>query len=144
MVYVLAGVLAVGIILIFVALASGGSVDPVQARLTQLGNIQARNLEELELQLPFVERTLRPLVGRLSHAGGRLSSASSAETAEKRLAMAGNPGNLRLTDWMGVKMLIAIATAIILFVFVGLLVGGPITGVTDLIKRMFFGAIGFF
>ena len=42
-----------GVFLIFMALVSGGSVDPVQARLTQLGNIQARNLEELELQQPF-------------------------------------------------------------------------------------------
>ena len=87
MVYVLAGVLAVGIILIFVALASEGAVDPVQARLTQLGNVQARNLEELELQQPFSERTLRPLVARLSRAGSRLSSASSS-TLEKGLSCA--------------------------------------------------------
>ena len=53
---------------------SGSPVDPVQARLTQLGSIQARNLEELELQQPFAERTLRPLVARLSRMGGRLAA----------------------------------------------------------------------
>ena len=137
MVYVLAGVLAVGIILIFVALASEGSVDPVQARLTQLGNVQARNLEELELQQPFAERTLRPLVGRLSRTGRRLSSASSAETAEKRLALAGNPGDLRLSDWMGVKMLVGIGTGAVLFLLFGVLSGG-------LVQGAFFGLIGFF
>jgi tight adherence protein C len=137
MVYVLAGVLAVGIFLIFYALASERSVDPVQARLTQLGNIQARNLEELELQLPFAERTLRPLVGRLSRTGRRLSSASSAETAEKRLALAGNPGDLRLSDWMGVKMLVGIGTAVVLFLLFGVLSGG-------LVEGAFVGLIGFF
>jgi tight adherence protein C len=137
MVYVLAGVLAVGIILIFVALASEGSVDPVQARLSQLGNVQARNLEELELQQPFAERTLRPLVGRLSRTGRRLSSASSAETAEKRLALAGNPGDLRLTDWMGVKMLVGIGTGVVLFLLFGVLSGG-------LVQGAFTGLIGFF
>ena len=137
MVYVLAGVLAVGVFLIFYALASGRSVDPVQARLTQLGNIQARNLEELELQLPFAERTLRPLVGRLSRTGRRLSSASSAETAEKRLALAGNPGDLRLSDWMGVKMLVGIGTAVVLFLLFGVLSGG-------LVEGAFVGLIGFF
>jgi tight adherence protein C len=137
MVYVLAGVLAVGIILIFVALASEGSVDPVQARLSQLGNVQARNLEELELQQPFAERTLRPLVGRLSRTGRRLSSASSAETAEKRLALAGNPGDLRLTDWMGVKMLVGIGTGVVLFLLFGVLSGG-------LVQGAFAGLIGFF
>ena len=40
-----------GILLLFVGLASGSPVDPVQARLTQLGSAQARNLEELELPL---------------------------------------------------------------------------------------------
>ena len=137
MVYVFAGVLAVGIVLIFVALARGGSVDPVQARLTQLGNAQARNLEELELQQPFAERTLRPLVGRLSRAGGRLSSASSASTSEKRLALAGNPGDLRLTDWMGVKMLVGIGTAAVLFLLFGVLSGG-------LVQGAFVGVVGFF
>lgn len=137
MLYVLAGVLAVGIIMIFVALAGEGSVDPVQARLSQLGNVQARNLEELELQQPFAERTLRPLVGRLSRTGRRLSSASSAETAEKRLALAGNPGDLRLTDWMGVKMLVGIGTAVVLFLLFGVLSGG-------LIQGAFAGLIGFF
>jgi len=36
-----------GILLLFVGLASSAPVDPVQARLTQLGSLQARNLEEL-------------------------------------------------------------------------------------------------
>ncbi len=112
-----------GILVLFIGLASSSPVDPVQARLTQLGSFQARNLEELELQQPFAERTLRPLVARLSHMGGRLSSASSTETAERRLAMAGNPGDLKLTDWMGVKMLMGIALAVILFLVLGLLVG---------------------
>jgi tight adherence protein C len=118
-----------GILLLIVGLASGSAVDPVQARLTQLGSVQARNLEELELQLPFSERTLRPLVGRLSRMGGRLGSASSTDVAEKRLAMAGNPGDLRVTDWMGVKILVGVATGAIMFLLFGLLVAGLVAGV---------------
>jgi tight adherence protein C len=101
-----------GLLLMFIGLASSKPVDPVQARLTQLGSFQAKNLEELELQQPFSERTLRPLIARLSLMGSRLSSASSTGTAERRLAMAGNPGDLKLTDWMGVKMLVAIGTGL--------------------------------
>ena len=144
MVYILAGALGLGIVLIFYALASGGSVDPVQARLTQLGNLQARNLEELELQQPFAERTLRPLIARLSRTGSRLSSASSSETAERRLAMAGNPGDLGLADWMGVKMLVGIGLSAFMFLVLGVLAGGGIKGVNDLIKPLLFGAVGFF
>jgi len=125
-----------GILLLVVGLTSGSPVDPVQARLTQLGSVQARNLEEMELQLPFSERTLRPLVGRLSRMGGRLGSASSTDVAEKRLAMAGNPGDLRVTDWMGVKILVGIATGAIMFLLFGLLVAGLMAGV-------FLGMLGF-
>jgi tight adherence protein C len=117
-----------GILVLVIGLAAGSSVDPVQARLTQLGSIQARNLEELELQQPFIERTLRPFIARLSKMGGRLSSASSADNSEKRLALAGNPGDLRLTDWIGVKILVGIATGGIIFVLFGLLAGGLLSG----------------
>ena len=117
-----------GILLLFLGLVSSSPVDPVQARLTQLGSFQARNLEELELQQPFAERTLRPLVARLSRMGSRLTSASSTGTAEKRLAMAGNPGDLKLTDWMGVKMLVAISAGAITFLLFALLAGSFVSG----------------
>ena len=64
---------ALAILLIFAGLAGSRSVDPVQARLTQLGTMQAKNLEELELQQPFLERTLKPLVTRLSGFVARLT-----------------------------------------------------------------------
>jgi tight adherence protein C len=118
-----------GILVLIIGLAAGSPEDPVQARLTQLGSIQARNLEELELQQPFSERTLRPFIARLSRMGRRLGSASSADSSERRLAMAGNPGDLRLTDWIGVKMLVGVATGAIVFIIFGLLAGGLIIGV---------------
>ena len=43
----IAGIAAAAILLIFVGLVGGRSVDPVQARLSQLGTMQAKNLEEL-------------------------------------------------------------------------------------------------
>ena len=124
-----------GILVLIMGLTSGSPVDPVQARLTQLGSVQARNLEELELQQPFTERTLRPFIGRLSRMGSRLGNASSADSSERRLAMAGNPGALRLTDWIGVKMLVGIVTGGIVFIVFGLLAGGIVAG-------LFLGLVG--
>ncbi len=143
MMILFAAVAAIGILLVFVALAGGSSVDPVQARLTQLGNIQARNLEELELQQPFAERTLRPLVARLSRIGSRLSSASSSDTAERRLSLAGNPGDMRLADWMGAKVLVGIATGAIMFLLLGVMAGGGFS-VSHLPQGLVFGSVGFF
>ena len=86
--------------------------------------MQAKNLEELELQQPFIERTLRPLANRLSGTVSRVASTSFSDRTEKRLALAGNPGDLRVADWLGIKAIGAIVGAILfffLFVVVGLL-----------------------
>jgi tight adherence protein C len=118
----IAGVAAGAILLIFLGLTSRSSVDPVQARLTQLGAMQARNLEELELQAPFIERTLRPLSSSISGRMSRIASSSFQERTEKNLALAGNPGGLRVADWLGVKAVSAVVGAIIfilLFVVLG-------------------------
>jgi len=118
---VVAGLAAGGILLIVIGLAGSTPVDPVQARLTQLGTMQAKNLEELELQQPFVERTLRPLVARLSRSSSRIASTSVRATTEKRLALAGNPGDLRVADWLGIKAVGAIVGAILFFFLFGIL-----------------------
>ena len=119
---VIAALAAGGILLIVIALAGGSSVDPVQARLTQLGSMQAKNLEELELQAPFIERTLRPLAARLSGRFSSMASSSFTAKTEKSLALAGNPGDLRVADWLGIK---AVGTIIggLLFFFLFVVVG---------------------
>src|SRR3954467_2697362 len=114
-------VAAGAILLIVIGLAGNTPVDPVQARLTQLGTMQAKNLQELELQQPFLERTLRPLAARLSGSVARVTSSSFSDRTEKRLALAGNPGNLRVGDWLGIKAIGAIVGAILFFVIAALL-----------------------
>jgi tight adherence protein C len=122
---IIVAILAAGAVLFIVfALTSSSPVDPVQARLTQLGSMQAKNLEELELQAPFVERTLRPLAKRLSGSVSRITSSSFTERTEKRLALAGNPGDLRVADWLGIKAIGTIVGGILcffLFAVVGVL-----------------------
>lgn len=131
-----------GLFLLIVGVAGGSSIDPVQARLTQLRSTKAANLEELDLQQPLSERTLRPLVARFSRLGARLSSASSADSAERRLALAGNPGDLRLTDWMGLKVIVGIATGAFLFLGVAL-AGGGLSDPVSLLERLLLGCVGF-
>jgi len=124
-----AGAAALAILFIAIGVAGSSSVDPVQARLTQLGTMQAKNLEELELQAPFMERTLRPLAGRLSGATSRFTSSSFTAQTEKNLALAGNPGNLGVSDWMGIKAISAVVFAILFFLlFTFVLNTGPILG----------------
>jgi tight adherence protein C len=121
---IVAGVAAGAILLIVLGLAGSAPVDPVQARLTQLGTMQAKNLEELELQQPLFERTIRPLANRLSGFVARVTSTSFTQQTEKRLALAGNPGGLRTADWLGIKAvgaLVGAALFFLLFVIVGVM-----------------------
>ena len=121
---VVAAIAAGAILLIFIGVAARPQVDPVQARLSQLGTMQAKSLEELELQAPLADRTLRPLMARLSGRASRMASVSLTQSTEKRLALAGNPGDLRTADWMGIKAVGAIIggiVAVLLFVFPGVL-----------------------
>ena len=127
---VVAGAAALAILLIAVGLAGRSSVDPVQARLTQLGTMQAKNLEELELQQPFLERTLRPFAARLSSTTSRFTSSSFTARTEKSLALAGNPGELRVPDWLAVKAIAAVVFAILFFlIFTFLLNTGFVMGI---------------
>ena len=121
-----AGVAAGAILLIILGLAGNAPIDPVQARLIQLGSMQARNLEELELQQPFFERTIRPLAVRLSGTVSRITSPSFVANTQKRLAMAGNPADLSVTDWLGMKAVFALIFAGIGFLLT-LLLGMPVT-----------------
>jgi tight adherence protein C len=136
---IIAAIMAGAVLLIFVGLAGGSSVDPVQARLTQLGTMQARNLEELELQQPFFERTLKPVVTRLSGTASRFTSQSFAATTDKRLALAGNPGELRLSDWLGIKAVVAVVGAAIGALLALLLLKGGIMLVVGAAVGLAFG-----
>ncbi|MBA2488879.1 MAG: hypothetical protein H0V36_06070 [Chloroflexi bacterium] len=137
---IMAVVAAAGVLLVFFALAGSRTADPVQARLTQLGSMQARSLEELELQQPFFERTVRPLAVRLSGVGRRFTSAKKVSRTEQRLAMAGNPADLRTIDFLGLKAVVAFGTAGVAFLLIGLLFGQLIFGI---LLALGAGVIGF-
>src|SRR4029078_4874438 len=104
---IVAAVAAVSVLLIAVGIAGSRTEDPLKARLNQLGQMTAKDLQELELQQPFFDRTIKPLARRLSGAGARITSSSFTERTEKRLAMAGNPGDMKVSDWLGIKAIVA-------------------------------------
>jgi tight adherence protein C len=118
-----------GVLLVIWALLGAQSSDPVQARLTQLGSLEgARSLEELELRAPFFDRTMRPLMRRMSGVGARLTSRERIGRTESRLALAGYPYGMRTVDFLGLKVVVALATAGLLFLLFGVALGSGSTG----------------
>jgi tight adherence protein C len=116
-----------GVLLIVWALLGARTSDPVQARLTQLGTLEGvTSLEEIELQQPLMDRTLRPLMRRLSGIGTRLTSRERVGRTEHRLAEAGYPYGLRTIDFMGLKVVAALAISGLTFLLFGVAMGNPI------------------
>src|SRR4051812_13371701 len=125
---IVAAVAAVSVLLIAVGIAGSRQDDPLKARLNQLGQMTAEDLQELELQQPFFDRTIKPLAARLSGTVSRVTSSSFSERTEKRLAMAGNPGGMKVGDWLGIKASGAGVGCGVLFIVLGVLAGQIIQG----------------
>jgi len=129
-----------GVLMVFWAVAGRASGDAVQARLARLGSMQAKSLEEIELQQPFFDRTVRPMAVRLSGIGRRFTSAKKIGRTERRLAQAGNPGDLRTVDFLGMKVVVAGAAAGVVFLVVGVVLGNIAFGIMVSVAG---GVIGF-
>jgi tight adherence protein C len=119
---IIAALAAGAVLLITLGVAVRPGKDAVQARLEQLV-VKPTTLEEYELQQPFFERAVRPIVKRLAQMGRRGDQGGIIARTDAKLEKAGYPGGLRGADWMGVKLLALIVVAILGFA-VGLAVGG--------------------
>lgn len=130
---IIAVLAAAAVLLITYGVAARPGKDAVQARLEQLV-VQPKSLEEYELQQPFYERTVRPLIKRLSKVGRRGDQGGIIARTDAKLEKAGYPGGLRGADWMGVKILGAIVGGLLFFALASLIAG--IAG------GLFFGLVG--
>ncbi len=115
---------AAAVLLITYGVAARPTEDAVQARLSQLV-VQPKSLEEMEMQLPFFDRVMRPTIQRLSRVGRRQEGGMIARI-DAKLEKAGYPGGLRGADWVGVKLLSLIAFAILALLLGLLLTRGAI------------------
>src|SRR6266567_4289328 len=66
-------------LIVFGQLIARREADPVAERLSQLG-APVRSLEEIDLQQPFTERILRPLIRSLAGALGRFQQRRARAT----------------------------------------------------------------
>jgi tight adherence protein C len=129
---------AAAVLLITYGVAARPSEDAVQARLSQLV-VQPKTLEEMEMQQPFYDRVMRPMIQRLSRAGRRQEGGAIARI-DSKLERAGYPGGLRGADWVGVKLM-----ALIGFAVLGLVLGLLLTGafVLALLFALVGAAVGY-
>ncbi len=107
---IFAGLMSLAVVLIFASLAVGMELDPVQARLAQIA-VKARNLEELELQRPLSERTIKPIIQGLARLLGRFYPVNTVRGLTAKLKRAGMEST-STEFFLGVKGFAAILGAV--------------------------------
>jgi tight adherence protein C len=117
-------VVGVGLVVLGLYLPRSGQ-DVIAKRLAAF-NQQPRSLEEIELQQPFSERILRPIIRQLADGLTRFQQARSknpketqtkgVEAIQRKLAVAGNPYRWTPADFVGIKVFAALLMGGSLFV----------------------------
>lgn len=100
--YLFPAAIALGIFVFFIYLSvPRGQATSIEARLASYAD--RTNLEELELEQPFYNRVIKPMVSGVVRMLGRFTPATQMERTRKNLALAGNPNNMQVADFMGMR-----------------------------------------
>lgn len=108
---IVVGLVVVGVIVFVVVVgaraakeAQGGESDPVLARLaeaTQRG--ENVSLEQMELQQPFAERVIIPIIKRLGDISTRFTPEKLLQETTHKLELAGNPGRIDASTFLSTR-----------------------------------------
>ena len=91
-------------------------------RLAQYGRNVSRQEEairEKELKRPFADRALAPIFERFGKLAGRFTPIGWIDRTERRLTVAGNPGNLDANSWAVIKVVAIVAGVVGWFLIQG-------------------------
>ncbi|MDD2923143.1 MAG: type II secretion system F family protein [Anaerolineales bacterium] len=114
-IYILIGLVVLGGIaaLVFYGLrlssqSNDDNIDPVMARLaeaTQRGEMVS--LEEAELQQPFVERVVVPLIKKIGEISARFTPQKLLQETTLKLELAGNPGRIDSATFLATRFVVS-------------------------------------
>ncbi len=94
----------------------------IEERLTQYGHREVSSLTELELEQPFQERVVFPVLRRLSRLGRRFTPRSAMEGLRQQLVEAGSPSGIGPAEYLGIRVATALSlSGVVLLMF---LLGG--------------------
>ncbi len=118
--------------MIIIRSARARNPDVIEARLAEYIE-NPISLEKLELEQPFNERVLKPLVGFFARIMGAVTPRRTQERLRRNLQMAGHPNGLQAGDFLALRLLAAILLGgIVLFLLliskqsIGLVIAGTV------------------
>jgi tight adherence protein C len=115
------GVVLVGAgLLVYAAIRMPKDETPLDSRLSEYaGRDVPVSLEEIELQQPFAERVVLPILKGISEFVVRFTPAANIQTVQEKLNMAGNPWGMEAPVYWSLQIVFAIFFGgLLLFLFV--------------------------
>jgi tight adherence protein C len=79
----------------------------IEERLTQFAE-RPRTLEELELEQPFSERVVKPVIAGIMRFASKLTPSHSAEKMRQQLVLAGNPYGMQAAEFTAMRLIVAV------------------------------------
>lgn len=128
-----------GVMIVVLGFVQSRQSATIEGRLSTFTEVP-KTLEEMELELPFSQRVLQPLMQQMLTVFGKASPAKNAGKIKRNLEQAGNPSGLTPTSFMGVRVAVGL---------VGLAIGFYMTTLMGLpfLNRLLFmvlgGAVGY-
>jgi tight adherence protein C len=125
------------VIMFAVYFMQGQALDPVQARLQQIA-ARPRTLEELELQRPLSDRTIKPIIQGISRLIARFYPANTVRSIALKLKRAGMEST-STEFFLGVKGFVAVLVAVLASATVNLSTSDPLFTILALFGGLFLG-----
>ncbi len=119
--------------------------DPLMARLeeaTQRGDV-VTSLEQIEMQQPFTQRVLVPILQRIGELSSGFTPQKVLEDTTRKLEIAGNPGRIDAATFLASRFVVAIFFGGIILL-VGLFSPNKWPLAQTLLVALLFTVIGFF
>lgn len=107
-------------ILVYGALTVRQADETLDARLQRYDLHEAGSLRELEMQMPRSERILNPVRRKIADGVRLITPVGSVEKIQTRLMQAGNPADLTVQDFLGLKGIFAICMGLVVLLLAGL------------------------
>jgi tight adherence protein C len=83
-------------------------IDPVMARLAEASQRGEQvSLEEAELQMPFSERVIVPIIKKIGEISTRFTPQKVLQETTRKLELAGNPGRIDAATFLAMRFVIA-------------------------------------
>src|SRR3954447_25179686 len=103
--YLLPALAAVVILGIFVKMSlPNRNAVSIESRLTNFAE-RPRSLEELELEEPFYDRVVKPVIAGVTRFLGKLTPSQGMEKVRQQIILAGNPYNMGTAEFTGARVM---------------------------------------